>query len=294
MPEPTILDVPGDFRSNACYAGACHVYDFSNKNIIPVVESTFALTKKDRDKAIVGTYFLIHDCLEAVTLMNHLSVAQAVGAVAKTLFELALELRFLCNDKSDASAGRYFAYAKIEKHNMAKKLLKFYSEKKLEPEAPDCETLESTIKPDAYIQGLIAAHWPGKKVKDIKHWSGTNEVRKRAEHLGGIYERLYWETYPIMNWYAHPNPVSWVRSTLSHEHSGIQTAFISVIKIMTVIFVTMKEEFGFDKVVQDFTQRLLKLLVGPGEVMIGELERMKTEGKFSADVESAPKNPLNS
>lgn len=278
MPERTILNLSGDFRSRTCYVGVCRVHDVTTKYIMPVLKSTIALTKSERDKAIIGTYFLIDGCLETVTLMNRLSAAQGVGSAAKTLFELALELKLLCDDKTDGSAKKYFAYSKIERHKLSKRMLKFYSEKNLEPELPDRETLQSTIKPESYIQELISSHWPNLEIKNIRHWSGINDVKKRAEHLGVEYERLYWEIYSVMNWYDHPNPVSWVGVPPSKMHAGIQTAFISVLKLMTVILLTLKEEFRFDVVAQGFTRTLYELMLMPAEVMIQELERMNPGG----------------
>ncbi len=283
VPERTIIDLPGDFRSNACYDGVCSVFHFSEKRIMPILKATFAVTESDRDRVIIGTYSMIHESLETVTLMNRVSAIQGVGSAAKTLLELALELKFLCDDKSNASAEKYIAYATIERHRISKRILKFYAEKNVEPELTMDEGLKSTIKPDAFIEKLIATHWPGSSIKTLHHWSGIKAVFDRAVRLGPEYERLYWEIYTVMNWHDHSNPASWIGKSFSQKHAGIQTAYICVIKLMTVILATLREEFRFDVVVQDFTRTMSELIVKPMEVMTQELERMKTEGKFTTD-----------
>jgi len=169
----------------------------------------------------------------------------------------------------------------IDRHKTSKKILKFYSEKNVEPELTMDDGLQSRIKPDAVIEKLIATNWPELSPKSPRHWSGIPTVLERAVHLGVDYERLYYEIYTVMNWHDHSSPASWIEMSFSKKHAGFQTAIICVMRIMTIILDTIKKEFRFDVVVQDFTQQLYKLWFGPMEVMVKELEKMRAEGKWS-------------
>jgi hypothetical protein len=57
--------------------------------------------------------------------------------------------------------------------------------------------------------------WPGKKLSDLKHWSGLNAAQ-RARNLGSETETMYWSSYQQFSWYAHGGIQGTLDAPLEH------------------------------------------------------------------------------
>jgi hypothetical protein len=281
MPDLTVADIPDDAKSQACYAGVAHIFNFQKIHVMPILQTTFTLTKSERDKAIIGTYYRIHGWLETVTLLNRPSAFQGVGSAAKSLFELAVDLKLLLDDKSDKAAKQYFSFAVIDRHKSAQRALDFYARNNIEPEMYTRDSIQNAVLPDGAIKAILNQNWPGLALQAVNHWSAKNKFPGRLDGFGPEFERLYYEIYATMNWFDHAGPTCWTGKNFSAIHSGLQMAYLCVIRLMTLILTMMRPEFHFDKVVQSYALHLKELSMKPYEIMVQELEKMEKDSKGS-------------
>ncbi len=127
---------------------------------------------------------------------------QVISMLARTIFELAVEIKLISLDPD--AAHKIDVFTRVEKLRAAKQIVEF---KKAHPEAQvHYQTHESFVTAcEQSIQAEKAATWPDRD--RVKHWT-LNSLATRAHKLGDPFDRIYEMHYPTLSWDTHSGVIS--------------------------------------------------------------------------------------
>lgn len=122
---------------------------------------------------------------------------QAIVMLARSLFELAVDIRLL-NCVTDGCL-RMIEFVDVEKLRCAKKVLKYTTDY---PDAKiDISPYTSFISAnETRVTDVRKSLWPN--AKSVEHWSGL-KMAARVKLLGREFEELYEVHYPYQSWHVH-------------------------------------------------------------------------------------------
>lgn len=195
--------IPATATANAdrFYTMVKSLNNFNNLEVRGVIRSLLART--DEENCFIGTYYRVGSNIETVLLLQNPTHFQAAAMLARTLFELAVDIRLL-EIVPDAS-HKMNAFADVEKLRSARKAVEF---KTANPSADVDVTVHSALVLNR-AQDIEKRHrilWPNDKnptsLSNVKHWSGHN-LPERVKLLGAPFEEIYAVEYPRLSWYMH-------------------------------------------------------------------------------------------
>jgi len=218
-----VSDLSVRARVEAFYKGTLEVSKFAGSVMIPLLRGQIGL--KDKEKAIVGTYFRMYLWIRSMAAMSSTSHFQAAAAAARSLFELLLDMEILAGDKTGQWVERFHVFPEVEKFRVAKNLVSF-CDSHPNIEMRNISHRRAFIKKPGRRQRIyqsIVKHWGVTKKgrpKRPEHWTGE-KVQKRAHDLGPKYEKLYVRVYPLLSWYIHSGSTGYVDFKLE----GLEACF---------------------------------------------------------------------
>ncbi len=155
------------------------------------------LGASDREKCFIATY--IRSSANVATLMElkHPRHFQAINMLARTMFELAVDIRLI--DVIPNGSQKMIAFVDVEKLRCARKILLFHATRpvtKVDPAVYSSFVATEGSRIDALRNTL----WPLKT--RLTHWSGMN-VPDRIALLGSPFDEIYELNYPHLSWQVH-------------------------------------------------------------------------------------------
>jgi hypothetical protein len=172
------------------------LHEFDKAEVFGVV--TTLLSVQDEDSTYLGTYFRARGNVETLLVFDNAKHFQAVAMLARSLFELAVDIKLL--EIIPLGYLKMIMAAQAERLRCARKAIQF---KKSHPDA-NLEIdpqLAFVAKDAAEIERKHGILWPG--VKRVEHWSGRN-LKERVALLKEPFEQIYETEYPQLSWQAHP------------------------------------------------------------------------------------------
>src|SRR5579862_8321286 len=195
----------GTDELESMYAALRNVHDLEQREFRSVIKAIFNPTLRERYVTI--NYHRAAFNVEMLVAIKDTKQFQAIALLTRAVFELALEVRLIYEDKD--AARKIELFSRLELLRSARKLVDL---KKSHPGARfHYETHEEFIaKYGEHIDAERDAIWPSqpKKAKiPIKHWTG-NSVLKRANDLGDPFDQIYNVHYAELSWMTHSRVVS--------------------------------------------------------------------------------------
>jgi hypothetical protein len=156
------------------------------------------LLPKDRDISFKANYSRAHTNVESILVLKRITDFQAIAMIARTLMELAIDVKLI--DLVQDAAERMAAFADVEKLRTARRIVAF---KKSHPDVLVDRNYERFVDSEGTrIDAHRTAMWPGIKNTDLRHWAHLN-LAERAAKVGGELEELHAIYYPQLSLYVH-------------------------------------------------------------------------------------------
>ena len=280
----SVEDLSMEFKSNVFYGVSKNIYELSKEKIVPQLSAIMKLadmsSKKPtlKEHALVGIYFRVHGWLESVALMNTSACFQGVAVAARAIFELVLDLELLDNDLLGNNLLKFNAFPLMHRSEAAAKCLKHFKETKQQPRIFREEHLLREINVNhELIEKNLKDIFEGKKSSDIKHWSGINSVGSRAKAVGGEYENLYMEFYPLLSWAVHSGATLHGGRSRESLETYMHISHGFVIELSSKAIKVMAKNFELGKIIENLNVYLNVVKDMPYEIMAKESERLKKE-----------------
>ena len=169
--------------------------NFDKQEVKTVIDGL--LSRTDEDNCYIGTYLRGKANAETILLIQNAAHFQAASMLARSLFELGVDMRLL--EVTPGGWIKVIAFIEEEKLRSARKVMAF---RQAHPEADvDVVVFESYIAHQAgRVDALRKTLWPN--TKRVEHWSGMN-LAQRVALLKSPFDRIYAVEYPTLSWHVH-------------------------------------------------------------------------------------------
>ena len=188
-----------------------------------------------RDIAVISTYSRILDWLGSLERLNKTSDAQAIGAGARSIFELYLDLRWFEKFSESEWAERWAAYPEVDKFQAAQKAVNHaantpHSGLDATPHQGFMDRLNLKEPVEILVKRVWGARPDGEPQWPGFHWTGQANLEKRAGLLGVTYQDAYRQIYPILSSLVHPGPTAYLRKTFDQVEFHVGYAYFYTFK----------------------------------------------------------------
>ena len=244
------------------------VEQFNNIEILPLVKGLLSPTAKE--DCYIATYYRAVANVRTLLTLTETSHFQAISMIARSLFELALDMRLL--QRETDGCDKSLAFARVERLRAAKKVVAYAAKR---GGVKDMSIFEDFIaKNERSIAAEKQKLWPG--VKRIDHWS-TKDLRERVELIGGELEEIYNSDYPRLSWLAHaglPGVIN-IEAEAFTAMCGValhiaQSCFVEVLRVLA-------KELKIDKAVQMIDKKFQYALYVPMTDTKEQAEQLRAE-----------------
>ncbi len=194
---------------NAYHDTLVAAVDYVQGEVVPVLSGLIKTTKIEF--AVVGIFYQVHSLAVSTQKLTEALDYIALGGIARTLFELSLDMRcFSTSSVDEKTVNQYHAFAEVDRFKKAARVVDLASK------SPDslkhawfthsnAASWVNDQERKTRIEEIAVALW-GKtndgKVSWPQHWSGMS-IGNRAKKLGPAYELQYREWYSFLCSYTH-------------------------------------------------------------------------------------------
>ena len=169
--------------------------NFDKLEILGVIQSQLALTQEET--CFVATYYRVRGNIETMLEITHARHFQAAAMLARSVFELAVDIRLL--ETMPNAWIKMVAFDEVERLRTARKVVRY---KQAHPDA-DIDLgsyLPFIANNEKRVDALRKSIWSKSTAK--YHWSGIR-FAERVASLGAEMDRIYEVDYPRLSWYVH-------------------------------------------------------------------------------------------
>ncbi len=253
--------------------------DFVQNIMVPVLEGQLNLSNKE--EAIVRTFYRMHALASSLTRLNRPIDFNAIAIIARTLFEVLIDLRLLINASNDDIA-KFRAFPKVDRFRKAKALLEFQAanpgiESQSFFDAAVRKTFVTTTGKQDEIEAEVKALWGTTRKGEPSwpgHWTQLN-FKDRVKSFGPAYEQEYLEIYSLLSWYVHAGSAGYA----GFSEKGLDAVYGISLKLSGRMYmeglILCAHAFHLSKAIEEFSQVVEFLKDAPRQFLIDlGLERM--------------------
>lgn len=198
--------LPIEQQAAAFFKGTASIYRLTEDVVCPVVQGQVG--KSDQEQAISATFYRMVLLLRGVTALNDPVHFQIVNSVARTVFELVLDLKALAADPT--SAGKFHAFARVAKFRKATQLKDFLDANPTVDSSPHQTAIDFANDPvrAQEVEQECVQHWGRThkgKLRWPEHWSGK-QIDVRASDAGIEFAEIYRSQFFLQSYYVHAGP----------------------------------------------------------------------------------------
>lgn len=234
---------------------------FDEIEVKPVIDGLLSTTEEEI--CFIGTYHRARCHVDTALLLQHVRHFQTVAMIARSLFELAVDMCLL--EVIPLGWMKMLAFVDVERLRCAQKVISFSGSNSALPGVSACKEFVATRGKS--IDAKRHTLWPN--ARRVEHWSG-HKLHGRVKQLGEPFESIYEGQYPRLSWSVHAGLTGVVNlkaETFAHMCSeGFKLssdAYCEILKVMIRKFKLAKAHEGIDSNLQ--IARLYPWADTPGE-----------------------------
>lgn len=276
-PSNDIHDFTQHELVSSFYDGLRVCVDYVQMQIIPILYGQINLSQKD--EAILGIFYRMHALGSSLTRLDNKLDYSAVASIARTMFELLLDIKILASPSLTSNELEKFrAFAGVERFRKASDFIKFQAKHPgIEKDSNFDDGIrkqfvEAPGERDA-IESQVVSLWGKNKKGEPKwpdHWLGSS-VRDRAKLFGPLYEQEYLELYSLLSWYVHSGNAGYTglsESSLEWVY-GIsmnisRNMYMEALELCAKTFSLNSAIDGFSQVIESLKNAPEKILIDHG------------------------------
>lgn len=271
---PEIPDFTAHELISSYHDGLREAVDFVQSQVVGTLRGQINLSQQE--KAIIGIFLRIHALASSLVRLNNKIDFNAVAGVARTVFELLLDMKLLTSPNlAQQDLNRFFAFSEVDRFRKARRIVELQEQ---HPELVDNSLLDSSMRKkfveqrtqDKGIEKKVESLWgrtPKGKLKWPDHWSGLS-IRDRLAAFGPLYEQEYLEVYSLLSSYAHGGSSAYYGLTEEALESvyGISLEYARKLYIESLLICS--KVFNLREGIESFGQVLAFLQNAPKHILI--------------------------
>ncbi len=170
---------------------------FDEFEVYPVCLGQLALSQTEGCRT--STYLRVQRNVDSMIELKHVVHFQALSMLARSIFELSLDIRLM--QLIPDAAERMMCFKSLETLRAAKAAVVRGKEPDGSPASTTVSDYEATRR--APIEARAAQLW-GHKFNGVKHWSGLDLKQRVSRIADDRITHIYVYTYRTMSWQTHP------------------------------------------------------------------------------------------
>jgi hypothetical protein len=271
---PEIPDFTAHELISSYHDGLREAVDFVQSQVIGRLRGQINLAKQER--AIMGIFLRIHALACSLVRLNNKVDFNAVAGIARTVFELLLDMKLLTSPNlREQDLDCFFAFSEVDRFRKARRVVELQEK---HPELVDNSLLDSSKRKefvelrvkDKSVEKKVESLWgrtPNGRLKWPDHWSGLS-IRDRSTIFGPLYEQEYLEVYSLLSSYAHGGSSAYSGLTEKALESvyGISLEYARKLYIESLL--VCSKVFNLREGIESFTQVLAFLQNAPKQILI--------------------------
>jgi hypothetical protein len=234
------MEAPADHPLHSFHAALRNLDKLEREDFRGVIKAQLSPTLRERYMTV--NYHRAAFNVEMMISIKDTKQFQTLSLLARTIFELAVEIKSIIRDPD--AAHKIELFSKMEVLRASRRIVEFTSGR---PEANLYQQqVEFIDKLGAHIDAEEAAMWPPNPAKPkkpvIKHWT-KKDIRQRALDLGAPFDRIYEVHYAQLSWMTHAGPVSplemtteWVTSYVTVVYSIAIDSYMEILEMLAIQF----------------------------------------------------------
>jgi hypothetical protein len=201
------------------------LHDFVVQAVVPAIDAELRArqgTSRKRENAIQISFTRVIRWLMTVDKLDKTHYVQAIGAAARGVFEIYVDLKWMEKFPESEWLEKFCAYPDVSMYVAAKTLVEWKSENpssSLDSGPQDAFIKRIDANPLGRMNARVSALWGTKGNGDPRwptgHWTNDGDLRTRARKISLDLEGAYVQIYPTLCALVHPGPSPEVRETLS-------------------------------------------------------------------------------
>jgi hypothetical protein len=194
--------------ARAAYEGSKQYYEYLEAHAIPVLKSV--LNRSPYEEAMTLLYYRSHLLMRGLTRLDHVEDFQSVRSIARSLFELVLDMKLLQHDPTLLT--KFSSYPTVERirtairvadfvaaHPSADRAKRYRYQISLAGDAAEIKKCEDILQE---VYGITTTISTDRARRFPKTWSQM-DVRTQGARLGIDEEEKYIAVYAIDSWFIH-------------------------------------------------------------------------------------------
>ena len=192
---------PSDFEHQEVqrtYAVVKSLSQFDQSEVRGILTSLIG-DKTAEEICHLSCYFRAVANIESLLTLENVRDFQATAMLARSLFEIAVDLRLLTLFPDGAE--KMIVFADVEKLRSARKVARFESEHP--GSVPEVQLYRDAILAHAdEIEAHAKRLWPETHIHKIRHWAQI-DMDQRTQRLKSPFDQFYAVRYPQLSWFVH-------------------------------------------------------------------------------------------
>jgi hypothetical protein len=267
------------------FQGAQVVSEYMRRHAPMISEAEVTSQIGYKETSVKGLWMRAYAWLQTIEKLNDPLDFQAISVGNRALLEIAVDLVWLHNDKTNSSAWKMYWWGQSEKLRTSEQIVNFYQN-------------ESRVVPDIYeaqetfcrneklnVENMRKTLWPKRKKPDShpKRWTGNanlfDDIVAADQYYGPVIQRevgvtlaeYYRTEYPKMNWRIHSGVASFWNQPPQAFFLMCGFGFKSCADFGMLCTKIALTDLGLDKVLPELEQEWSKIKRRRDYVYIHEL-----------------------
>lgn len=234
------MEAPASHPIHSFHAALRNLEKLEHEDFREAIKCQFRPTLRERYLTV--NYHRAAFNVEMMVAIKDTKQFQTLSLLARTIFELAVEMKSIVRDPD--AAKKIELFSKVEVLRSARSIAAFTTD------SPDAhyyqEQVDFTNKFGAQIDADEAVMWPPNPKKSrkqfVRHWT-LKSIRQRAGGLGAPFDRIYEVYYAQLSWMTHSGVISpldmtteWVTSFVSVVYSIAIDSYVEILETLVIAF----------------------------------------------------------
>lgn len=193
-------------KADSLFQSTRSLHNLAEERIVPTLHGQLNLS--DHEQSLVATYYLMTLLLRGLSSLADPCHFQMAEIVARTVFELLLDLKALADEPS--LAAKFMAFTDVSRFHKADQLANYLSEYPAVDAQPHQHAVRFAFDQQRRqrLEQECIQHWGTDKNDNPKwpeHWTGNN-IATRARNAGFKYEEIYRSQFFLQSYFVHAGP----------------------------------------------------------------------------------------
>lgn len=237
-----------DKLASASYEELKAIVEVAKKHIEPI--SSTIKDGNDKEAAIHAIYKRQYAWGKTLIKLDSRSDFQALAAAARSMFELAVDMRLISENKISDCVPKYHSFSEVDRYKRSQQIVTYVKDSRGASRIDDTENQKhiNDTATKTKVDQLLNQYWKNKQGKTHcpVHWSGFG-MPNRVALLDIDYQDTYWKLYKSLSWHIHSGTAGYSGFNTDFFYTSAAICFCTCKKMLIDTIRIYAKTFSIDK-----------------------------------------------